>query len=379
MHKLKIGIVCPYDITAGGGVQEQVIALNKAYNSLGVESYIITPRPKGYIYDEPGILFLGRSRPLKSMHTYTHVSVSIDTDKIDELLNTYKFDILHFHEPWVPMMSRQVLMKSTSINFATFHAALPDLAMSKTIEKVFKPYMKTIIKYIDVLTAVSPTASKAARSLTDRNILILPNGIDVSKFTNDHELEQARKKRIFYVGRLEKRKGLKYLLDAFSIVANSRSEYELIIAGSGPDEDKLKNYVKDNKITGVEFVGRISDKEKIHYLQTSSLFCTPALYGESFGIVLLEAMAAGCPVIAGQNPGYRDVMSGDGRLSLVDSKDAEEFARRIKLFLDSEQYRQVWWKWAKQEVVKYDYSVIAKSYIKLYNAAYSKKHHDKEQ
>jgi phosphatidyl-myo-inositol alpha-mannosyltransferase len=376
MKKLKIGIICPYDITAGGGVQEQVLALNKAYNSLGAESYIITPRPKGYIYDEPGIIFLGSSRPLKSMHTYTHVSVSIDTDKIDEILREYQFDILHFHEPWVPMMSRQVLLRSQAINFATFHAALPDLAMAKTIERVFKPYMTTIIKYLDVLTAVSHTASSAARSLTERNILILPNGLDVKKFTPTKELE--RKKQIFYVGRLERRKGLQYLLQAFAKLQHELPEYELLIAGTGPDEDKLKAYVSDNSIKNVHFLGRITDEEKIEYLHTSQLFCSPAMYGESFGIVLLEAMAAGCPVIAGANPGYSDVLTDDGRLSLIDAKDTDEFARRMALIINSHGYQQVWNKWAQHKVVQYDFTAIAKNYLKLYTAAYQKKHGEQE-
>lgn len=374
---LKIGIVCPYDIFAGGGVQEQVLALNKIYNDSGLESSIITPRPKGYKggdKDYDNIIFLGRSRPIKSMHTQSQFSVSIDTDKIDQVLRAEDFDILHFHEPWVPMMSRQVLSRSTSINFATSHAAIPDLFMAKTIEKVFKPYTKSILKDLDVLTAVSATASEYIISMTHRKVLIVPNGINIEQFSGDNNIDHSSRKRIFYLGRLEKRKGVKHLIKAFAELRSKRSDIELIIAGGGVDEDKLKELVKELKVPDVTFIGRITDEEKVMYMKSSHIYCSPALYGESFGIVLLEAMASGAVVVAGDNSGYSDVMSGDGQISLVNPKYTDEFARRLALLIDSQSQRKLWLEWAKKEVVKYDFQTVAKSYINLYKAAYDKKH-----
>lgn len=374
---LKIGIVCPYDIFAGGGVQEQVLALNKIYNQSGMKSTIITPRPKGYADDErrEDIIFLGRSRPFRSMHTNSHVSASIDTDKIDQVLEENQFDILHFHEPWIPIMSRQVLTRSKSINFATFHAAVPDLIMAKTIEKVFTPYTKSILKYIDVMTAVSPAGATYARSLTHRNLVIIPNGIDLKRYqaAQAPDVSHSTKKRIFYVGRLEKRKGVKYLLDAFSELREKRDDIELIIAGAGPELDKLKDRVKEDKIPDVAFVGRITDQEKIDYLKSSHIFCSPALYGESFGIVLLEAMASGTVVVAGDNSGYQEVLNGDGRMSIVNPKETDEFSRRLEMLIDSKNMQKVWKDWASSEVTKYDFPVIARSYINLYKMAYEKK------
>ncbi len=378
---LKIGIVCPYDIFAGGGVQEQVLALNKIYNESGLKSVIITPRPAGCKEDYDNIIFLGRSRPFKSMHTQSQVSVSIDTDKIEQVLAAEDFDILHFHEPWIPVMSRQVLSRSTSINFATFHAAIPDLFMAKTIERVFKPYTKSILKYLDVLTAVSPSATTSATSITHRKILVIPNGIDLKRFQTTAEspqLSHSTKKRIFYVGRLEKRKGLKYLIEAFANLRDKRDDVELVIAGTGPDLDKLQDQVKEYKVPDVSFVGRITDDEKVDYIKTSSIFCSPALYGESFGIVLLEAMASGTVAVAGDNSGYKDVMSGDGRMSIVNPKEVDEFARRLELLIDSKNLQKVWKDWASSEVGKYDFSVIARSYINLYKMAHEKKNGHKE-
>ncbi|MEK9196419.1 MAG: glycosyltransferase family 4 protein [Patescibacteria group bacterium] len=376
---LKIGIVCPYDIFAGGGVQEQVLALNKIYNESGIKSVIITPRPAGCKDDYDDIIFLGKSRPFKSMHTQSQFSVSIDTDKIDQVLAAEDFDILHFHEPWVPVMSRQVLSRSTSINFATFHAAIPDLFMAKTIERVFKPYTKSILKYLDVLTAVSPTATNSAVSITNRKILVIPNGIDVKQFSRSElTVDHSSRIRIFYVGRLEKRKGLRYLIEAFADLRAKRDDVELIIAGTGPDTDKLKDKVKEDKIPDVTFVGRITDQEKIDYLHTSHIFCSPALYGESFGIVLLEAMASGAVAVAGNNSGYKDVMSGDGRMSIINPKEVEEFSRRLELLIDSKNLRTVWQSWAKAEVEKYDFSTVARSYINLYKMAHEKKNGNKE-
>src|SRR3990167_6148936 len=361
---IKVGIVCPYDIFAGGGVQEQVLALNKIYNESGLKSVIITPRPVGCKEDYDNIVFLGRSRPIKSMHTQSQFSVSVDTDKIDQVLASEDFDILHFHEPWAPLMSRQVMSRSKSINIATSHAAIPDLFMAKTIERVFKPYTKSILKYIDVLTAVSPTATQYIAQMTHRKILIIPNGIDVANFRQTQpDKRHSSKKRIFYIGRLEKRKGLQYLLRAYSSLRTYRDDVELIIAGTGVDIDKLHDQVKEYKIPDVSFVGKITDDEKIEYFNSSHIFCSPALYGESFGIVLLEAMASGLVVVAGDNSGYADVLSGDGRMSIVNPKETDEFARRLDLLIDSENLQKVWNNWAVNEVEKYDFSVVAKSYM----------------
>jgi phosphatidylinositol alpha-mannosyltransferase len=183
-------------------------------------------------------------------------------------------------------------------------------------------------------------------------------------------------KTILFIGRLEGRKGVKYLLEAYNQLTQHNENAQLLIAGSGPDEDKLRDYVSENKVPRVTFLGFISDKDKIHYLHRADVFCSPATKGESFGIVLLEAMAAGCPTIAGDNIGYQSVMKDTGAISLVNPKDTVDFARRLELMLFDEEIRRVWLKWADKTVKQYDFPKVVDQYELAYKEAIAL--HDKK-
>jgi len=146
-------------------------------------------------------------------------------------------------------------------------------------------------------------------------------------------------------------------------------EARLIIAGDGVDREKLEDLSEELELRGVNFLGYIDDHTKLQLLHGTSLFCSPAIYGESFGIVLLEAMASGLVTVAGNNPGYESVMSGLGQLSLVDPRDSKEFAHRLELLLTDEGIRQLWMKWAKKNVRQYEYSKVADMYLAAYTTA----------
>lgn len=342
----------------------------------GHEALIITPQPREYKGKVPPFVrLLGRAADVKSpFHTTAQISVSVDVQQVDDLLENEKFDILHFHEPWVPLLSRQLLLRSQAKNVATFHAKLPDTVMSRTIEKVITPYTKSVIKYLDELTAVSEPAASYVRTLTDRPVRIIPNGIDLKKYKQSearsrnsesgiHSYESSQ--TILYIGRLEKRKGLKFLLRAMSDLQILNPDAGLLIAGDGPDREQLEKYAQELDVS-VKFLGRIDEATKIKLLQTCRLFCSPARYGESFGIVLLEAMACGLPVVAGDNPGYTSVMQGTGRLSLLDPRDTMGFAQRLDLFMTDKGTREIWEKWAANNIQQYSYSKIVDQYEALY-------------
>lgn len=370
---MKIGLVCPYSIAKGGGVQEIVLAMQTELKRRGHEVYIITPRPRDIEEDTivgEHVLFIGTSTDFNSpLHTTVQVSAS-QNDEIDQLLAEHKFDILHFHEPWVPVLSRQILIRSQSINVATFHAKLPETVMSRTIAKVVTPYTKPLLKYIHELTAVSDAAAEYVCSLTDVPVAIIPNGIDLEAFKAPvRPIDKRKKKTIFYVGRLEQRKGVKYLLMAFQLLQQKNPDVSLILAGAGPDREKLEMLTMDLDLKNVTFAGRISDKEKQKYLRTADLFCSPALHGESFGIVLLEAMASGLVTVAGDNPGYSSVMQGLGGLSLVNPKHTAEFARRLDLLLHETDLRKLWRDWAAHEIPQYSYPNVVSQYEEIYNQA----------
>lgn len=375
---MKIGLVCPYNIFKGGGVQEGVLALREGLQKRGHKAYIITPQPRDYSGPKvPGIIMIGGGTDIKTFfHTSGQVSASVDSDALEEMLEVEKFDILHFHEPWVPLLSRQIITRSNTINIGTFHACLPERMMAKTIERVITPYTKSILKYLDVMTAVSPAASSYVRTLTKRRIHIIPNGIDLSKYqyTDQTESKHKRGKTIFYIGRIERRKGLKYLIDAFGVLHQVHPSYKLVIAGDGPDREKLESYIKSKEIGGITFLGFVDEGQKQKLFHESDVFCSPAVYGESFGIVLLEGMATGCVTVAGNNPGYESVLRGSGQLSIVNPKDSKEFARRLLLMASDEGLRTHWRDWAQVEVQQYDYNKIIDQYQALYKAAYNKKH-----
>lgn len=377
---MKIGIVCPYNIFRGGGVQEYALGLRDYLVAAGHKAYVITPQPRDYDGPKvPGIIMIGGAAPIRSFHTSAQVSATVDIDSLEAVLNEHNFDILHFHEPWVPMLSRQILSKSNAINIATFHAAMSERRSSRTLERVITPYTKSILKYLDILTAVSPVATNYIRSLTHRKIYIIPNAIDLKKYKPPKKRDKNKQERtILYIGRIEKRKAVKYLVDAFAIINKLHKHYHLVIAGEGPDKERLEEQIAEEGISNVHFLGHISEEEKLRLLQTSDVFCSPALYGESFGIVLLEAMASGCPIVAGANAGYETVLTGSGQISLVNPKDTKDFARRLLLMASDEGLRKHWLQWAQEEVRKYSYENIVSQYIKLYELAYAKRYHEEE-
>ncbi len=372
---MKIGLISPYNIFKGGGVQECVLALQAELIKRGHVVKIITPQPRLYTGAAPeNVIFMGASRDMKSwLHTTVQVSAG-NSERMAETLAVEKFDILNFHEPWIPIIGRQILAQSDAINIGTFHAKLPDTRMSKTIEKVITPYTKGILKSFDALTAVSDAGAEYVRKLTDEPINLISNGIDLTKYKPlpSSKVEQPT---VFYIGRLEKRKGVKYLLRAFAVLQAMMPDVRLIIGGDGPDREKLEELAFDLGLKNIEFLGFVEETEKLRLMQSSTVFCAPALYGESFGIVLLEAMASGTPVVAGDNPGYAGVMQGRGELSLIDPRHTDDFARRLHMLLNDEGLRKTWNAWAHDYVQQFNYKNIVDQYEVLYTKLYNERNH----
>lgn len=363
---MKIGLVCPYNLTKGGGVQSCVFALQRDLAKRGHDVLILTPQSRTHNGDElpECVRLLGTASDVKTpLHTTAQLSISLDNNQLDNLLQQEKFDILHFHEPWVPLLARQILSRSDVKNVATFHAKLPDTAVSKVLERVITPYTKSILKKLDCLTAVSEAAAEYVKGLGDEHIEIIPNGVDIKYFS---AIPRKPTRSILYIGRLEKRKGIKYLLQAYAELCKFVDGVELIIAGDGPDREKLEQIAEELELKHVKFLGYVTDHERKKLMSTAGVFCSPALYGESFGIVLLEAMAAGIPIVAGDNPGYASVMKGRGMLSLVSPEDAANFARRLELMLFDEDIKRMFIAWGKEYVKQYDYEYVVDQYEKLY-------------
>lgn len=371
---MKIGLVCPYNIALGGGVQEQVKAMQTELIRRGHDALIITPQPRvPYTDDGRNVLFLGSAADVKTpLNTTAQFSASVLTDEIDSMLERQQFDILHFHEPWVPVLSRQILSRSQSVNVATFHAMLPDTRVAQTVGKVLTPYTKPLLRYVDTFVAVSEGAANYVRGLADMPVEIIPNGVDLKHFSTYPKSSSPKKsevKTILYLGRLENRKGVKYLLQAFARLQADKPNVRLVVAGAGPDQSKLEQEAQTLDCRDIEFLGYVDESTKLRLLHSADLFCAPSIFGESFGVVLLEAMASGLVTVAGDNPGYTSVMQGLGKLSLVNPKDSMQFAHRLELLLFDEDLRGLWQKWAKDYVRQFDYTNVVDRYEAVYKAA----------
>jgi len=376
---MKIGLVCPYSVNKHGGVLEVVLALRSGLEQRGHQVKLITPKPRGHeLVDDPGVIFIGSSTDFRSLaSTTSQVSSTVDSEEIDAILAAEKFDILHFHEPWVPLLSRQLLQRSTSVNIATFHSKVPETLVTRSVIKVVTPYLKSVMKYLNVLTAVSDSGAEYAAGLTDQPITIIPNGIDLDKYKALKPKTKHQAKTILYVGRLERRKGVKYLLQAYALLAKSQQGVKLIIAGDGPERERLELLVEDLGLSNVDFMGFVSEDLKLELLNKADMFCSPAVFGESFGIVLLEAMATGTVCVAGNNSGYAGLMQGLGAVSIVNPQDTEEFSRRLDLLLHEAALRALWQKWAKEYVAQFGYPRIVDRYAKLYKEALEEHAHAK--
>ncbi|MCU0667548.1 MAG: glycosyltransferase family 4 protein, partial [Patescibacteria group bacterium] len=334
---------------------------------------IITPRPRTH-YDDPthNLILVGRSVKMNTpFNTMADIGFEADGEEIQDILDTEKFDIIHFHEPWVPLLSRQILSRSKSINVATFHAKLPESIISKSIMNTVIPYTKSILNYIHLFTAVSEAASEHLRSMTKDEIIIVPNGIDYDKYAQTAKIPKPdnKKKTILYLGRLEKRKGVDHLISAYAKLRQSHDDVKLLIAGNGVKSTSLQRMVSQYEIPDVTFLGFIHDNDKPTLMHSADLFCSPALYGESFGVVLLEAMAVYTPIVAGNNTGYSSVMTGRGRLSLVTATQTTDFAQRLELMLYDNEVRKLWQDWAKKEIIQYNFPNITDKYEQVYKKA----------
>jgi len=372
---MKVGLVCPYNIERNGGVLEVILALKEGLEKRGHTAKIITPIPrKPESEPHPDIIFAGTSvdfRTLTFTDTTSQVSSQADTERIDAMLAEEKFDILHFHEPWMPLLSRQLLARSNAVNIGTFHAKVSDAMMSRAILKVVTPYLRSVMKYLHELTAVSQAGAEYVAGLTDQPITIIPNGIDLKKYK---PVKGAKKSSgaggtILFIGRLERRKGAQYLIQAYSQLVQDNPDTKLVIVGDGPERERLELLVEDLKLANVSFLGHVSEELKIQLLNEADLFCSPALFGESFGIVLLEAMATDTVCVAGNNPGYTEVLQDLGAISIINPEDTLEFTRRLDLMLHQPELRTIWQKWAKSYVKQFNYPDIVARYEAFYQEA----------
>lgn len=369
MKKLKICFVCTYNFLRAGGVQDQIRSLSTELKKKGHEVFVIAPRI-GDQKDKEGVFLFGSGKKRRLHGTQTEFCY-ISRDEIKKLksfLKEKQFDILHYHNVWNPFFGFQVLANSKygskkTKNVVTYHDAVPHGLWGKVLENFIVPIVGfTINKSSMDLVLSSSEVSKKPLAKLDKKVHVISNGIDLDNFNpkkhKPFEQYSDLKLNLFYVGRLEERKGIMYMLRAFRYL-NSKYNLRLLIAGKGTQEQEICDFINKNHLRNVKLLGEISEEDKMRYLATSDICIFPSLYGESFGIVLIEAMAFGKPVIGGNNPGYATVLVGEGRRFLINPKDIRTFIKKLEELIINPELRRKMGEWGLQEVKKHDIKRIA--------------------
>ncbi len=380
---MKIGLLSPYDMFRAGGVQSHIKKLAANLRSRGHKVKIIAPMIEEKLEEEENYILLGRCAKVYLNKTEYEFSIAVGRvhNPIKEVLEEEGFDILHFHEPWVPAMLPQILAESEAVNIGTFHSTSPGTFVSRSMEVLLKPIAKSIVETLDEVIAVSQSPARYLRELFDGEIKIVPNGIDLKKYSpNNKRLNKYDdgKINVLYVGRLDKRKGVLMLIKAFRELKEKFDNARLIIAGKGEEDKKVRKYIKKHSLEDVELLGYVEEELKKSLYVTCDIFCSPALYGESFGIVLAEAMASGKPVVACSNSGYKSVLKGKGALLLVEPNDVKMLTQKLLLLCKDENLRKEMGKWGLKEVKKYSWEKVVDQLEDIYSDALKRKNGDEK-
>lgn len=352
---MKIGFVCPYDWSRPGGVQRHIADCAKLLNAAGYEVRIIVPdlnKPEKDNY----IIPFGRAYSIAFNKTQMELSWA-SKQSIYHLLESEKFDILHFHSIWDPFLSTQLFWYAQCACIATFHDTPPDTLMGKMTRQLFKLTSPTILRKLDAAIAVSTAPAKHLRAPDNNPLHIIPPCIDLSAYQrlSPHTHKPGTNYRILFVGRLDKRKGVHILIDAFEQLYSLRTDVELVIAGHGQEYSHLKAMAKKlSSYKAINFSGNITEDKKLILLANADIFCSPALYGESFGLVLAEAMASGLPVVAANNTGYSTLLAKQADDCLFESGNSEQLTRKIQHLLDNQKRRAQLSNWGKQYMRQFD-------------------------
>jgi phosphatidylinositol alpha-mannosyltransferase len=338
---MKIGLVSPYVYPLPGGVTQHVRYLYENLRLRGHDVRILTSSHGLQRASEGDIIRLGKGFSMPANGSVGTVTVSFRyASQVREVLERERFDLLHFHEPFVPFLSLVLLRESRSVNVATFHAYGGWSPAYEFGSRALGGYAARLHGRIAV--------SAAARHFIDRyfpgDYKVIPNGVDVDRFQRGVPLArwQDGTRNILFVGRFESRKGVLDMLKAYRILRKTGCRCRLLLVGGGPQEREARRYVATRALRGVEFLGRVTDDEKVQLFRTADVYVSPATGRESFGIVLLEAMAAGAPIVASDIHGYKGVVRRDREALLVPPRSPKAVAESVaRLLGDPELAREM--------------------------------------
>ena len=352
---MRIGLVCPYSLTVPGGVQGQVLGLARALRRNGHEARVLGPCDGPP--PEPFVTPLGNSLPTAANGSIAPLAPDASAAlRTIRALNDERFDVLHVHEPCAPGPSMTSLLMHPAPTVGTFHSAGRNPSY-----RILTGALRWHTGRLDRKVVVSKDALELVeRFLGAGEYDILFNGVEIDRIASTPPTPTVSP-TIFFCGRHEERKGLAVLLEAFrSLPATTR----LWIASDGPDGPRLRaEHGEDKRIT---WLGRISDAEKFARLRGATVFCAPSLHGESFGVVLIEAMAAGTPVVASGIDGYRNVATDGVDALLTEPGDVGALAKAIAAVLDDQLLTESLRAAGHRRATQFSMTTLAAEYIAIY-------------
>jgi phosphatidylinositol alpha-mannosyltransferase len=372
---MKIALVSPYDFAYPGGVTNHISCLEHYLTLMGHEVKVIAPASKAVSSFGDRFIPIGKPRPVPASGSICRVTISVRlSPSIKAVLDAEKFDIIHLHEPLMPMLCTTVLRLSQTVNVGTFHAhnGSPGYNFGKPIITI---YLRRWFRRLNGRIAVSKPAMDFVNSHLPGPYTIIPNGVDLEHFSPDvlpiDEFCDG-KVNILFVGRLEKRKGLNYLIKAYQQAKREVPNSRLIVVGPGTRlRHKYEKQIMRRGIKDVVFIGYAGYDELPRYYKTADIFCAPATSGESFGIVLLEAMAIGKPIVASNIAGYASVINHGAEGLLVPPRNEKSLAQALISLMTDEALRHQIGAKGRAKALDYGWQQIAQRvydyYVKVLN------------
>ena len=353
---MRVALVSPYDMDVPGGVQSHVKHLADALAAAGDDVTIVAPanRSRGRLHAVGSSLRI----PFNDSVAPIALAPGVPARTRRALVGATP-DVIHVHEPGVPWVGLAAASSTAAPVVATFHA----WSDRDRVYRGARPFVRRVLRDVAAHLAVSTAAADyhaEALGLPRHRFEIVPNGVDVARFAQAEPFPTfGDEEALLFVGRLEPRKGLEHLIRAFTILKTTRPRLRLYVVGDGPDRDRCQGLLPARLRADVVFLGRVDNDELPRFYRSCRIFVSPALGGESFGIVLLEAMAAGTPVVASSIPGYRSVVTDGVDARLVPPGDAGALASAIETLLDHPATAAALVQQGRSTVTAYDWPAVA--------------------
>lgn len=365
---MKICIVSDAYYPYPSGVSEHAHNLARALRKKGHDTTILTlhyPKEKS----EEGVARVGRVLFIPMNGTVATVPF-LNPSAVRAFFLNSAYDIVHLHGPFFPGLSHWALKYSPAPCVATFHTTgFNQVTIGAGLYGKLFPFYKRLKARI----GVSPVAVNFINPYIPGTYEIVPNGVDTSRFSPNvkehHYVEHLSGKKVLFLGRLDTRKGLAQLLPAFALL-KQEMHVHLIVAGTGPERPKYEKYVEEHGLEKhVHFLGFVPNEELPSIYRSCDVYCSPALGGETFGIVLIEAMASGTPVAASRIPGYEQVISDGENGLLFDPHSPDDIKERLKVILTDDSLHHKLTDEGLKSARTYDWHNVTERIIAIYQRA----------